>query len=248
METTTQRPSLLDRLNDPHTAEMLHRLLDHAEMLDQTLTAAKELPNLLAIAVDFFDAMMARAARNGIDAEQRLAQLTQQLVQLTEPQAMRAIEALVGRLPQLAEASALLEELPNLVAIATDVFDEWAQRLKKDGIDLEESVRRGLHAALYLGAHVREEELERIGFILRSDVMSQSAVETVGLAGTALSSCRRGTCDQPVPPRVGWLGVVRAMSDPNTQRALSFGLQFAKCFGNALDESHPGATSQRNGK
>lgn len=239
MSTTTERPPLVERLNDPATAEVLHRLLDHAESLDQMLTAAGELPNLLAIATDFFDAICRKASQDGIDIEQRATESLKLLVQVTRPENMRAIQRLVSRLPKLEEGSAVLEELPNLIATATDVFDEWATQLKAEGIDLEQSLSRGLHAALYLGGQVREEELDRIGFLLKSEVLSEHSVETVGMAGSALSSCRRGTCEHPVPKRVGLIGLLRAIRDPNTQRALSFGLQFAKCFGGVLDEKHP---------
>lgn len=232
-------PSLSDRLNDPATVEVLHRLLDHAESLDQMLTVAGDLPNLIAIATDFFDAISRKASQEGIDVEQRATQLLKLLGQVTEPVNMRAIERLVSRLPKLEEGSALLDELPNLLATAVDVFDEWANQLKSDGIELEHSLRRGLHAALYLGGQIREEELDRIGFLLKSDVLNEHSVETVGMAGSALSSCRQGTCEHPVPKRVGLFGLLGAIRDPNTQRALSFGLQFAKCFGGIIQEKHP---------
>ncbi len=142
METTLPRPSLVDRLNDPAMAEVLYRLLDHAQSLDQMLTIAGDLPNLLAI--------------------------------------------------------------------ATDVFDNWATQLKAEGIELEQSLRRGLHAALYLGGQIRNQELDRIGFLLKSDVLDEHSVETVGMAGSALSSCRQGTCEHPVPERVGLFGLYSA--------------------------------------
>ncbi len=232
--------SLLDRLNDPKTAAALHGLLDHAETIERAIRMASELPNLVAIATDFFDAVIQNASRDGIDIEQRATSLVKLIVQVTEPETMRAIESLVARLPKLAEGSVLLDELPNLAAIAVDVFDEWATQLKEDGIELEQSLRQGLHAALYLGGQVRREELDRIGFLLKSDVMSENSVATVGMAGSALSSCHRGTCEHPVPKRVGLFGLLTAIRDPNTQRALSFGLQFAKCFGGVLDENHIG--------
>lgn len=236
MDTTCKRPSLVDRLNDPETTETLHRLLDRAESLDQVLQVAGDVPNLLAIATDFFDAISRKASKEGIDLEHRASQLVKLAVQVTEPGNMRAIERLVARLPKLEEGSALLDELPNLIATAVDVFDEYAGQLKADGIDLEQSVRQGLHAALYLGCRINEAELDRIGFLLKSEVLSEHSVETVGMAGSALSSCRRGTCEHPVPKRVGLFGLLNAIRDPNTQRALSFGLQFAKCFGGVLDE------------
>ncbi|MFG0267865.1 MAG: DUF1641 domain-containing protein [Rhodopirellula sp. JB055] len=236
MNTTLQHRSLVDRLNDPATADVLHRLLDHAESLDQVLQVAGDLPNLLAIAVDFFDAISRKASQEGIDMEHRATQLLKLVVQVTEPSNMQAIERLVARLPKLEEGSALLDEVPNLIATAMDVFDEYASDLKSEGIDLEQSVRQGLHAALYLGSRINEEELDRIGFLLKSDVLDEHSVETVGMAGSALSSCRRGSCEHPVPKRVGLFGLLNSIRDPNTQRALSFGLQFAKCFGGVLDE------------
>jgi hypothetical protein len=134
----------------------------------------------------------------------------------------------------------LLGELPNLFAIAMDVFDEWAVQLKQQGIELESSLRNGLHAALYLGGQIRREELDRLGFLLKSEVLSEQSVETVGMAGSALSSCRRGTCEEPVAKRVGLFGLLAAMREPGVQRAVSFAVQFGKCFGNILEEQHPG--------
>lgn len=245
MENTLERPSLVDRLNDPQTAETLHRLLDHAASLDQALTVLGDVPNLVATAVDFFDAISRQAAQDGMDLEGRATSLLGLLREVTEPANVKAIHRLVGMLPKLAEGSTLAEDLPNLLATAMDVFDEWATDLKRDGIDLERSIRQGLHAALYLGGQIREDELDRIGFLLKSDVLSESSVKTVGLAGSALSSCRKGTCEHPVPKRVGLFGLLGSIRDPNTQRALAFGLQFAKCFGGILDQD---ADSRNNGK
>lgn len=237
MQTTLQRPSLVERLNDPHTSETIHRLLDHAESLDRMLSVAGDIPHLIAIAADFFDAVCRQASQDGIDIEQRATSLVKLLVRVTEPDKMRAIERLVSRLPKLEEGSALLEELPNLIATAVDVFDDWAATQKAQGIDLEQSVRQGLHAALYLGGHIRKKELDRIGFLLKSEVLSADSVATVSLAGSALSSCHQGPCEHPVAKRVGFFGLLGAMRDPNTQRALSFALQFARCFGGVLDKS-----------
>jgi hypothetical protein len=232
---TSDPPSLAERLNEPHTAAVLHRLLDRAEALDRTLAAASELPNLAAIAVDMFDALSRKANEGGVDIEQRATDMLKLLVQVTEPPNLRAIEALVARLPQLAAASSSLENLPGLLAIATDVFDEWSTKLKAQGIDIEQSLRQGLHAALYLGGQVQKEELDRIGYLLKSAVMSENSVATVGLAGSALSQCHRGTCADPVPKRIGLWGLLGALRDPNAQRAIAFGLQFAKCFGGELE-------------
>lgn len=237
---TAHTMSIEDRLAQPQTQEMLHRLLDHAETLDNILTTAGELPNLIATLTDLFDSLARQASEQGIDLEQRASDLIQLLLKVTDPQSIKALNLLVDHLPQLQKAAEMADELPNLIAVVTDVFDEWAADLSKEGIQLEDSIRNGLRAALYLGGQIRHEEIDRLGYLLRSDVLSEHTVETVSLAGSALSSCRQGSCEHPVPKRLGIFGLLSATQDPNTQRALAFAVQFGKCFGNLLEQKHPG--------
>ncbi|WP_237226801.1 DUF1641 domain-containing protein [Rubinisphaera sp. JC750] len=236
-------PSLADRLNRPETQAMLHRLLDRAEDLERILAVTSELPNLLAVATDLFDAFAADARKRGINLEQRGSQLLDLFEQVTQPENLKALQQLSTCLPQLAQAGQLAASSPDLLATVTDIFDEWARNVKADGIDLEESVRNGLYAALYLGGQIRRDEIDRLGYLLRSDVLSEHSVTAVGLAGSALSSCQQGTCEHPVPERVGVLGLLAAARDPNTQRALSFAVRFGKCFGRLLEERHPETAS-----
>lgn len=241
VQTSERSMTVAERLNQPETQEMLHRLLDRAEDLDKMLEMASEVPNLVAIATDVFDSFARQAAEEGIDLQQRAADVLSIVKQLTEPENMKALKVLADHLPKIQQAAEMADELPNLVAIATDVIDEWAKSLKKDGIDLEESLKNGLHAALYLGGQIQRGELDRLGYLLRSDVLSEFTVETVGLAGSALSSCRQGSCEHPVPKRMGLFGLLGASRDPSTQRALAFAVQFGKCFGTLLEERHPGS-------
>lgn len=167
---------------------------------------------------------------------------------LSDPRTVAALTRLLDQAEDLSrsieKAKEIQETLPNLFATAVDVFDEWAVKLKAKGVNLEASLQQGLHAMLWLGAQIRTEELERLGYLLRSDVMNEHSVETVGMAGSALASCRKGTCEHPVPQRVGVFGLLTALRDPNTQRALAFGLQFAKCFGSVLEEKGKPAVMQ----
>lgn len=246
--TTLRSQTVQERLSDPRTQEMLHRLLDHAEVLENLLAMVGDLPNLVAVATDLFDSLARQAAENDIDLEERATQLLHLFKKVTDPENIQALNVLVDHLPQLEKAAEMSDELPNLVSVAMDVFDEWAADLKQEGFDLEQSVRNGIRAALYLGGQIRREELDRLGYLLRSDVLSEHSVETVSLMGSALSSCRQGSCEQPVPQRLGLLGLLSASRDSNTQRALAFAVQFGKCFGNLLDEKHPTQSPSPSGK
>lgn len=215
---------------------VLHRLLDHAEQFEAVLSAASELPNLIAIATDLFDAFVKQASEQGIDIEARAKDLLSLFQQLTAPENAAALRVLVDQLPHLATAANHLNELPNLAAIATDVFDEWSSQLKADGIQLEESVRNGLYAALYLGGQIHRDELDRLGFLLKSEVLSEHSVATVGMAGAALSNCHEQVCHSPIPKQIGLFGLLKAMRNPQTKRALVFAVQFSKCFGGMLED------------
>jgi hypothetical protein len=112
---------------------------------------------------------------------------------------VKAIQGLASRLPQLAAAAEMADEVPNLVAIVTDVFDEWAVKLKADGIELETAIRQGLHTALWMGQRVSEVELDRMGMLLRSDVMDESAVETVAWPGRPWPDATKGLANTRCP-------------------------------------------------
>ena len=76
---------------------------------------------------------------------------------------MKALQTLIGRLPQLGELAKLDDEVPNLIASLGDVFDDFQQRCVADGIDLECSMVNGLHAAPWLGCQIDKQDLTRLG-------------------------------------------------------------------------------------
>lgn len=232
-------PPLAERLNDPAVVEKMNRLIDRADqvesLLDQAAVAQQNVPNLLATLMDVADSIAQKASGDGIDLEQRGQGLLQLFLKLTEPETLNAAEQLLAELPKLAAASKLLSEAPNLAATLMDVFDEWQQQLSDEGIDVETSLKQSLHAALWLGSRISETELDRLGTLLRSDVLDEHAVDAVAMAGSALANCQKRSCDIDTPQRVGVLGMFKALRDPNTQRAIAFGLRFSQCFGNSLN-------------
>lgn len=162
--------------------------------------------------------------------------MAESLAEAADPSAL--LNRLLERVEQVAAAVGRLEktaaEVPNLAGIAADTFDDWAAGMVGQGIDLEKAARQGLHAALWLGQRVSEPELERLGILLRSDVLDPHALATIGKLGRAMATCHEGACDVPSPGRLGPVGLLRALSDPDVQRALAFVVQVARCFGSQL--------------
>lgn len=214
---------LHEKLSDPKVANALLRLLDRAEELDQTACqiteASKALPGMFAAGVDFADEACRNASQSDIDIEGRFKSLLALFLRISEPKNVDALSKLVSRLPQLEEASRLLDEAPNLVATLGDVFDDYARQALEDGVDLEKSVTHGLRAALLFGSK-----------------MDDQTVETISNAARALAVSQCEDCQAEGPQKVGPFGLLNAMSNPDVQKSLGFAIRFAKCFGSTLKE------------
>lgn len=226
---------LAQRLADPQVQESLARLLDRADQLERTLARADELvesiPALTATTVDVIDDVARRCADSGIDVDERMRQAVGLLERLTAPEVAEPLERLLSRLEQVDQASRLLDELPGLLAMAADIVDEWVRRAADDGIDVEKALVNGLRAALWMGQHLDQEMLEHLTVFLKSDVLSEGAVEIVGDAGKALTRCHDECCRDGEPKELGLWGLLRAMRDPDVRRALGFGVHFVRLFG-----------------
>lgn len=212
---------LQEKLNDPKVANALLRLLDRAEELDraaeQVTATSQALPGMVAAGTDVVDELCRKASQSGIDIETRFESLMALFIKVTEPKNIEALSKLVARLPQLEEASRLVEEMPNLVATMGDVFEDYARQAQEDGIDLEKSITHGLRAALLFGSKLDDETLE-----------------TISNAAQALTVTQCDDCRAEGPDAVGPWGVVKAMSNSDVQKSLGFAMRFAKCFGSTL--------------
>ncbi|MGE3820630.1 MAG: DUF1641 domain-containing protein [Isosphaeraceae bacterium] len=171
-----------------------------------------------------------------LERVENIDRVVSRLEPLTADQPLQAISALLSRAGDLDRLAGILDQIPALVAMATDLFDEWAREQAARGIDVEGSLKRGLHALLWLGGQLREEELERLGLFLRSEVLEPHALAVVGKTGRALAACHSDCCTAETPPLAGPIAALKALNDPDVQRSLAFLLRVAKCFGSHIAE------------
>ncbi len=188
-----------------------------------------------ATGADFVDEKVSHAAQQGIDLEPRLSSLMGMLVKLTEPETMSALNTLLERLPQLAQLAKLADEMPNIIATVGDVLDDYQQRCSNEGIDVEKSLVNGLQAALWLGTQVEKEDLSRIGELLKSDILSHHAITVLSNAANSLASAQQDACGSQTKERVGMLGLIGLMRNPEIQKSVAFAAKFGECFGKNMD-------------
>ncbi len=188
-----------------------------------------------ATGADFVDEQISKASDSGVEVEPRLSGLLGLLVRLTEPENLQALQTLIERLPRLAGLARLADEVPNLVAAFGDVFDDFQQRCESEGIHLECSLINGLHAVLWLGCQIDKQDLSRLGELLRSDILSHDSIVAVANAANALSAAQKSSSRSAEKPRIGLLGMLSAMRNPEVQKAVAFAAKFGEEFGRNMD-------------
>ena len=146
----------------------------------------------------------------------------------TIEQRTRAIaEVAEGLRPLMASA----QQGPALVAVLMDSFDEAMRTANDKGIDVERGLLNGAEAALRFGATMDAEKVRELDALLKSGILAPSTLRIIGELGRALTE----TAAAP-PATAGVLGLVKALGQPDVQRALGFLVTFAERFGRRLRE------------
>ena len=199
------------RLNDPDTAAMLNRLLDRLEDLEKNVsTVASTMgqgTGLVAMTGDIVDETYRKAAESGVDLEERLTVGMGLLNRLTEPATAKRLEDLL----------VLSEQLPGMVAMVGDIVDDAYQSAAQSGIDIEGFARQGAKAATQLGS------------MMDSGMLDDETIASLGNTAQALKDSQ-----QMPPQKLGTMGLMRAMRDPDVQKTMGYLVNFAKAFGQRI--------------
>jgi hypothetical protein len=233
--TETSPSALQERLRDPATVAALNRLLDRADTLEGAMDRLDalllRLPAALGTLTDVADDAYRRASASGVDLDARAQGGLQLLGRLSEPRTLEAVGRLLERLDQLDRGLELTDRLPALVATVVDSADDFMRAAAAEGIDVERGLLNGAGAALRFGAMMGPEQLDSLEALLHSGVLAPRTVEVIAGVGRALTN---GAAEPRRP--IGPVGLVRALREPDVQRALGFLVQVARHFGRVLAE------------
>jgi hypothetical protein len=134
----------------------------------------------------------------------------------------RRLDAMEGTIRRLEAAAA---QAPAVVATAMDIVDGLAARLAAHGIDLDERMRAVLRAADHLTS---PRALDALASMLSSEIMAHQTTEVIARVGRAIVAA-----EHEAKP-VGLFGLLRALRDPQIQRAAGFLIAMARRFGEEL--------------
>lgn len=233
MDTTprTHSPGSLTaglRRADP-AAEALERIEGRLERLERALepltVALTAATPAAAIAADGIDAWARAHGASDVDA--RLEGARQLALRISRPETLARLNLLIDH----------FEAAPEFLAMFLDIVDEWVRAAGKEGVPVHETVGKISDVLLRLGRLVNAPEFEAL---LQSGVLGAGALDVMGRAAEALADAREA------PDRVGLLGALGALRQPDVQRALGFALRFARAFGGALDTPAARLPAPRN--
>lgn len=152
-----------------------------------------------------------------------------------------ALDRLERRLARIERTLERFEEAtraaPNAVGAAVDTLDGFAAGLAARGIDVDERLRVLSRVAERLTAPEALETLEAaldrlhgLKTLLASGVLDPAPVAVIAKAAQSLA-----IAGGEAAPRVGAFGALRAMGQPDVQRAVGFLLRVAQLLGAALE-------------
>jgi uncharacterized protein YjgD (DUF1641 family) len=149
--------------------------------------------------------------------------------------ALQTIEERTRAITEIADGLrpliALAQQAPAFVAVAMDSFDEAMRTAYDKGIDVERGLLNGAEAALRFGATMDAERVRELDALLKSGVLAPGTLRVVGELGRALAETAAAPAATP-----GLLGLLKALGQPDVQRALGFLVTFAERFGRRLRE------------
>ena len=152
------------------------------------------------------------------------------ILRTLEERTRAVLEATDGLRPLIA----LAQQAPAFVAVLMDSFDEAMRTASDNGIDVEGGLLNGAEAALRFGATMDAEKVRELDALLKSGVLAPSTLRIIGELGRALTE----TAAAP-PANAGVLALLKALGQPDVQRALGFLVTFAERFGRRLRELTP---------
>ena len=209
------------------SAESGERLLARLDAIDRRLArlepaleALAQGPALAASVVDVVDEQTGRLRDRGVDVEARLTRGLALLERLSDDATLDKVNALLD----------LAAQASGLASMAVDIADEQAGRLRDEGLDIGEAIVSGARTALQFATLVGPREIHALKTVLASPALAPESVDVLSAAAQALVECQGRT-----RRRVGLLGLMRALREPDVQRALDFLLGVTRRFGAALE-------------
>lgn len=251
---TAAHEQLLARLNDEKTVEALNRLLDRldviafvAEALDGFLGRANVVADSVAASMADLRKLAGEAGTaEVVDKLPKLAKVGARLAEASEnPAFNRLMESgIIERLGDertITSLKALIERL-ELAVFTLEALEGWLRR----GDDIARAMAEGAEDLRGAVPNIDVQKVREVlaaipplvdagKSLMASGMLEPKTVAVLGAVGRSAAQSFDEAKSQDYPPRkLGILGLMRELKDPDVNRALDFLLRVAKAYGQSL--------------
>lgn len=219
------------------TSDNGDRLSRIESMLEQITNQMNQAPSLISIATDAIDEKIRQSRATGVDFEERLQNAADLLVRLTDPQLYQTLSGFLD----------FAEQAPGLIAMTADMADEAIIKAN-EGIPINDRLSAGLSLVTKLTEPDMAEKIKNL--IELSDQLPGLIAMTVDSMDEAMrdnklldpanlrfvkSLSEAHTESLTDPPKIGGIfGMLRALKDPDRQKALGYLMNVLKNLGKKL--------------
>ena len=210
--------------------------------LDGLLKFAEQAPGLMSMTADMVDEGYKNATARGVDIDNRLEAALSMAEKLTAP-------AMIEKLDNFFKFA---DQAPGLMSMMADMADETYKNATNRGVDIDKRIGVALELAETFTAPETVTKMNNMltmadqlpGMIAMMMDTFDSEIQKGVAQGLDLDAIKAILGDAAMaiskasempPAKVGGpIGLMRAMKDPDRQKALSFLMDFAKAFGQSL--------------
>jgi uncharacterized protein YjgD (DUF1641 family) len=242
-ETTAAGKRLQARFAEERTLNAIDHLLARIDTLEQAVESLsglmRQAPGLVAMQADIVDEAIRDADEKGVKIDERLQNALHIAERLTAPETVEKLDNVFK----------LTEQLPGLVAMQADMFDEAYRKADALGINVDRRLKRGLAIAEKLTSPPMMEKIENLlklsdqapGLIAmtvdmwdeRMKQLNESGFDPKNLMEVSVMANNALTKSRQEPPaKVGGIfGIFKLLRDPDRQKGIGFLMNFIKHFG-----------------
>ncbi len=222
---------------------LLNRIATLEKAVDNLSTVMEIGPGMVSMVTDIADESIQKAAKQGIEIEERLSNALKIAEKITASEMMEKLDGLFD----------FLDKAPGILSMSMDMVDEGFRLSSKRGIDIEQRFANALHIAEKLTDPTMVKKLDNLlkmadqapGLIAMTmdtidEEMKQliaSGVdfnELVSLLKQFVVASKKAN-DMPHVKVKGVFSMMKIMKDPNRQKAIGHVMNIAKAWGQKMD-------------
>lgn len=185
-------------------------------------TAVHEGMNTISMLGDVIDEQFGGSPENSLKSYDGVQQLIEIIHLLRNPEVLATLKVILEHAPLLSQTIEQLTEIPSLISIASDSFDDFFAEANANGLDIED-LSKNLSRLVKKLIVILEDG--SINAVLDSGIMDHAAINFVGALGRSLakSACEVG--------EAGPIEVFGGIFDPDIRRSMGFIKNLAKHLG-----------------